>query len=482
MCVIVYRPANAGFEEKDIRLAYENNEDGFGYMYYHSELNKIIAKKTTEHTPDKIVEIFDKLKKHTTVFHYRYKTVGAVENKQCHPFKILNRRKHGVDMYFMHNGTIQNTKQRLKGESDTQAFNRTVLRPILSKMPSLIKTEAFQHLIKEYMGAGSKLVFMYGKGQVVTINAEAGFKYLDGKTSKITDDTKFEKGSCWVSNEYSFRGGYRTNKTTTTYNGYPQNRTYGGGGVNNAYKPAANRASGATPQGKKTKEKKIEEEQRDFLGSTIKTGDKVWIYSSKNVDWYGVGTVEEFNVTCAIISLKEPNTEKDIKINVWLEDGQSYGQGSNADYYAIPGWEIDDESMSTTVGQKKAEVGGVSHSNVVPITTKGEKKDTSPASTPAKSDTKELTEPVTHKEKTVDAKYRWGGAFLEDTEECDYDGFTIKQFYNLNAQERFEWFNEDTQSAFNMLQDLAENIVIQEEEEYEDEMLDYYTNYGSYYH
>lgn len=130
-----------------------------------------------------------------TLYHFRVKTRGAITRKQAHPFQVLQKETHGMDMFFAHNGTITGVKEKDDTESDTMAFNRTILKPLLKKFPNLIKEDAFHELVMKFISSGSKLVFMYGKGETLILNVNAGA----------------ERHGCWVSNEYSFRP-----KTTAT--------------------------------------------------------------------------------------------------------------------------------------------------------------------------------------------------------------------------------------------------------------------------
>ena len=59
-----------------------------------------------------------------------------------------------------------------------------------------------------------------------------------------------------------------------------------------------------------------------------------------------------------------------------------------------------------------------------------------------------------------------------------YDGFTLVDVYDMDEQERFEFFKENEEIAFNMWQDLIENITIQDEEFYDE--IDYYEDYEEY--
>ncbi len=445
MCVIIHKPAGVGFKEEDIRCAFDNNPDGFGFMYYHPERDKLIARKMVGLGEDDIIKIFENLKPFDAVIHYRFRTVGAVVDAQCHPFKILDKKKHGVDMYFMHNGTVNNTSMRLKGESDTQCFNRTVLKPILAKTPSLVRTPAFQHIIQDYIGTHSKLCFMYGKGKVIKINESAGS----------------ERNGCWVSNNYSFQDGYRTNKAAST-----TRNAYGGtGGAVNGFNRTKTTVTTPTTKGTDGK-------TAIFLGSEVTVGEDAWVYSQTDEAFWAEGKIVELKTTCAVIEFENEH-KKIVKVEVWLTDGHSWGTfNTDKKYYAIPACEYDKDTLVLTVAEKKQQQGtGEKPSNVVALDEKKDENTSKNSPTKAKATTKDLFTPVSFGEDTVDAEFRYGETV--DAIDDDYGGVTIQEFYIMPAQDRFNWYNENLEQSFNMLQDLAENIVMQDTD-YE---LDMYEEY-----
>jgi len=349
MCVIIHKPAGVGFEEDDIRCAETNNSDGFGYMYYDPERDKIIASKSTKTDIEDIIKIFERLKDYEACFHFRFKTKGEIIDSQCHPFKVLDKKKHGVDMYFMHNGTITNAG--ITGnESDTQAFNRNYLKPILSKKPSLLNTKAMQELIADFISRGSKLCFMYGKGRVVKINESAGA----------------ERNGCWVSNEYSFRTGYRSSKntqaTTRTYGNNTTGNGYYNGGGNTGYATGnrGNANSSATSQGGVNTSKKEEEsnntgnEKKEFLGQEVSVGDSLWIWDHNSDSYTGDGEITELSHNCAVVKFKDEKG-KEIEASFWYDDGTSFASGQGR-YYAVPAYEYENERTSKTVSEKKEEL------------------------------------------------------------------------------------------------------------------------------
>ena len=78
---------------------------------------------------------------------------------------------------------------------------------------------------------------------------------------------------------------------------------------------------------------------------------------------------------------------------------------------------------------------------------------------------------VTHGGLTVDAFNHYGGAFVEDcmkSYKIDADNdISFLDISNMTYEERFRFFVDNPEVAFNMWQDLCENITIQDDEYYE---------------
>lgn len=207
MCVIINKPAGILIPETDILSAYDINSDGFGMVYYDTREKKLIQNKVMPKTGTELVKLFKDTEGFNTLYHFRYRTVGGTTEDQCHPFQILNKEEHGKDLFFAHNGTIKNVD--IEGdESDTMAFNRLYLKPILSQNPDVLFNKGFQDLLRACMGNDSKLSFIHDEGTFTVVNKEAGS----------------ERNSCWVSNTYSF---IPRSKTPKTYNYAGTKKTYG---------------------------------------------------------------------------------------------------------------------------------------------------------------------------------------------------------------------------------------------------------------
>lgn len=419
MCVIVHKPAGEILEEKDIRTAFSVNPHGFGYMYYDKDKKRIVARKGLEYKEDDIVKTFNKLKDIDACFHYRYKTDGEIVDAQCHPFKILDKKRHGMDMYLMHNGVISSARKHIENkESDTQAFCRKFLKPILRKSPQLIEQEAFRLLIEDYIGSGSKLCFMYGKGRVLKINESAG-------------DTR---NNCWVSNTYSFRenhrsknstGGFTRNTTTTTTPKTPvtpaQNYSY------------ANRHFGSN---------KIE--KVSFLNQEVSIGDEMWIFHHEDETFFTEGKAVRMTETNIAIEFKDINDNL-TTVMFWLDTGDSFGV-SGKTYYAIPSTSFED-SRNNNAPFKKVGDSGVDNKESL-------KKSKQPAI---------QRWDITYKGANIDTTDRYNGVLESSDDYYGEEGISIFDVYAKSTLERLKFFIDRPDLSFNMFQDLIDNFIMFEE-------------------
>lgn len=227
-----------------------------------------------------------------------------------------------MDMFFAHNGTITGVKEKDDTESDTMAFNRTILKPLLKKFPNLIKEDAFHELVMKFISSGSKLVFMYGKGETLILNVNAGA----------------ERHGCWVSNEYSFRP--KTTATTAHSNYTAPNTANSTNGAknngHNSYTPyAGNR-----------------HEQVDFLvihGMVIRNGGNVWVMSNKDRDFWGIGKVTHMTTYSFTVEFSEEDSKSSQILGFDSKTGDSFvGAGT----WSVVSEELQQKDTVTTADNK----------------------------------------------------------------------------------------------------------------------------------
>lgn len=164
MCIAILN-AKGTLPKQILKNCEENNPDGMGFMYaangkinihkqmggFKSFYKKYVAARNQH--PDK-----------KFVLHFRIATHGKVDLENCHPFSV-NR-----NLAFVHNGMISIDTKATPHLSDTNVFNRIVLK----EMPeNFHKNMAVQHLIEEYIGH-SKLVFLDKHGDASIYNEHLG--------------------------------------------------------------------------------------------------------------------------------------------------------------------------------------------------------------------------------------------------------------------------------------------------------------------
>lgn len=199
MCIII---ANAPFNtlsKETIKNSWNNNDHGAGLMYVNE--GEIVIKKEL-HSVQKFYKAYTKARKDcpesNIVLHFRISTHGKINTDNCHPFSV------NEGLAFAHNGIISNAP-RSADFSDTYMFNQTILK---SMPDGFIRNNAIRELIHNYIGTGSKLVFLDKNNTVEIINEKAGH---------------WDNGN-WYSNYTYQKSMYRDFGGQKFY--YPQNQIY----------------------------------------------------------------------------------------------------------------------------------------------------------------------------------------------------------------------------------------------------------------
>ena len=145
--------------------AYPKNNDGFGAMWV--EDGRVQHFKTLGLSAD---AVYGKMEEYTelhpdVIFHMRLKTHGKIIPGLAHPFRILNKSRHGKDLFFMHNGILGGYGNNLSyGQSDTTAFKDKVLIPLLTRDPDALDDPEVWNMINRET-SGSRLIFLDSEGK-----------------------------------------------------------------------------------------------------------------------------------------------------------------------------------------------------------------------------------------------------------------------------------------------------------------------------
>lgn len=181
MCLIVVKPKNSKsyLDYEKFCKALNTNPHSVGILYKKD--NKIKVKKYIK--PKEIKEkIFNLIKnKDEYAIHFRYATHGAIDTKNCHPFRVID------GLYLMHNGIMSKYGDMNKNQSDTRNFIDYYLRPLIEKNGvEIIYTQEFKEMVEKEIGS-NKIVLIDKDFNTVILNESFG--------SWIDDN--------WLSNTYS---------------------------------------------------------------------------------------------------------------------------------------------------------------------------------------------------------------------------------------------------------------------------------------
>lgn len=314
MCVIILKNGGVDFPADAIRMAQARNAHGFGYMYFDKKTGRLVTNKGTNFSTEEVLTTIDNLKDVDLALHFRIKTVGEINDQNCHPFKVLSIDDGDpVDIYMMHNGTITGITPDA-GETDTAAFIRQIVKPLLSYDYEILHDDAFKTLITSFVNK-SRLLFMTSQDEVVIINEEEGAV----------------KHDAWVSNSWTFLP-----RTTTT---------------------GASSSCSTTYTSKQEAEKKNEPSKSlvvlDFIDETIQLGDTVGIWHDTKNDFYAEGRVVA-NYTESV-RVRFVNTYGiSVEIGFRKSNGESFGAVEQ--YYAMSLTETQMGNVIPLPVQKKSSV------------------------------------------------------------------------------------------------------------------------------
>lgn len=172
MCLIICKKSGVTLDREELSNAMESNPDGVGIAF--PEQDKVAIRKGFWNI-EKLDEELSAVEHLPVLIHFRLATHGGETLDNTHPFQLNN----GWAM--AHNGIISNIKAE-QGESDTRAFIRHWVNPIVEKHSVL----EWKKEIEEFIGLGNKLAFINPKGEFSIFNEKAGhWRQKDG---------------CWYSN------------------------------------------------------------------------------------------------------------------------------------------------------------------------------------------------------------------------------------------------------------------------------------------
>jgi hypothetical protein len=166
---------------------YSYNADGIGVM--RSKNNQLIIEKILPKDADDFINFYEKhIFGFDCAFHLRMKTHGNIDLINCHPYEVLNKADHGIDLWLMHNGILHTDNKADITKSDTWHYIKNYLVPMLAKNPDYAFTESFNEIISDHIGSSNKFVIMDNLGRQTVINQDQGVYW----------------GGLWLSNTYAW--------------------------------------------------------------------------------------------------------------------------------------------------------------------------------------------------------------------------------------------------------------------------------------
>lgn len=166
MCLLVCSRNGLEIPEEHIRYAFTQNKDGAG-LAWADGTGAVWRRKGIFNVDTLIKHYKEDCVGKPHILHLRWATSGAKNEDNCHPFDV------GGQWFMAHNGVLHGLPQK-KDESDTAAYARYCLTPILNKNPrAIMEDEKFIALVKKTTEF-SKLAFINGKGEIKIIWEEKG--------------------------------------------------------------------------------------------------------------------------------------------------------------------------------------------------------------------------------------------------------------------------------------------------------------------
>jgi hypothetical protein len=166
MCIAILNTKGTTLKKEILRNCWENNGDGAGMLYINNnkQLETFKEMKSFENFYKKYQEVRKLYGKRNIVLHFRISTHGRVNETNCHPFLVDD------NVGFVHNGMIYDVPTS-PDFSDTYMFNEIVLKGMKE---GFHKNDVLLDMIADFIGNGSKLVFLDVEDNWTIVNEVAG--------------------------------------------------------------------------------------------------------------------------------------------------------------------------------------------------------------------------------------------------------------------------------------------------------------------
>lgn len=194
MCVIISRNAGVKIPADMIEQACDINKHGWGLMYAKKGKLHIDRSLKQPNDPKEVMDKLQSLGDRHVYLHLRHATVGEINAENSHPFTILTRKRHGVDLAMMHNGTLFTYKPEVTNtkDSDTLMFVRQMVAPLAQRVNAfcgqkVLFDKFFTQIIHgELHYTQSVILFLDSNGTELIFHKEKG-KQFDGWWASTAD-------------------------------------------------------------------------------------------------------------------------------------------------------------------------------------------------------------------------------------------------------------------------------------------------------
>jgi hypothetical protein len=197
MCLLVTQTKSSPILSNEwLEDFYTYNSDGIGVMWAnHGDL---VIKKVLPKSADDFIHFYhSEIAGKDCAFHLRMRTHGDIDLTNCHPYEVLTRSEHGIDLWLMHNGILSTGNKADESKSDTWHYINDYLRPMLSANPDFAFHPSFAEIVGEHIGSSNKFVLMDNEGRQAVINQNAGVYWA----------------GLWLSNTYAWTASKNASKT-----------------------------------------------------------------------------------------------------------------------------------------------------------------------------------------------------------------------------------------------------------------------------
>lgn len=165
MCQIYIKQPGTRIPNNWLRLAFDNNPDGFGMLTVRNGQVEVIHELASW---SRVKELVHAATDCLAVIHFRFGTAGEYGLSNLHPFAL----PHG--WWLFHNGTLRMVKKDHE-KNDTRVFIETYLRPLMESSPESV-VEMIPHFGK-FIGKNNRMVLVSPEGNVHLINEKTFHRY-----------------------------------------------------------------------------------------------------------------------------------------------------------------------------------------------------------------------------------------------------------------------------------------------------------------